>query len=259
MTNICRCGTYNRVRAAIKLAAGEPTGLSGRRDGATHDDHRSQTSPPRLPRSARPPLPAAGLAVGCRVPHARRADRRPHGTPCRRLNAWVVIKPDDTVVIRIARSEMGQGTLTGLAQLVAEELDCDWAQRHHRVPDPRPEPRAQPRLGQLLDRRQPRHPRLARLRPQGRRRRAHDAGAGRGQRLEGAGRRMHGRQGRHHAMPRPAARRRYGKVAAAAAQADAARRCAAEGPEGLEDRRQAAAAARHGATSSTARRSTAST
>ena len=37
------------------------------------------------------------------------------------VNAWVVVKPDDSIVIRIARSEMGQGTLTGLAQLVAEE------------------------------------------------------------------------------------------------------------------------------------------
>ena len=36
------------------------------------------------------------------------------------VNAWVVVKPDDTCVIRIARSEMGQGTRTGLAQLVAE-------------------------------------------------------------------------------------------------------------------------------------------
>ena len=36
------------------------------------------------------------------------------------INAWVVVKPDDTCVIRIARSEMGQGTRTGLAQLVAE-------------------------------------------------------------------------------------------------------------------------------------------
>ena len=43
------------------------------------------------------------------------------------LNAWVVVKPDDTCVIRIARTEMGQGTLTGLAQLVAEELECDWS------------------------------------------------------------------------------------------------------------------------------------
>jgi isoquinoline 1-oxidoreductase beta subunit len=42
------------------------------------------------------------------------------------INAWVVVKPDDTCVIRIARSEMGQGTRTGLAQLVAEELECDW-------------------------------------------------------------------------------------------------------------------------------------
>jgi len=43
------------------------------------------------------------------------------------VNAWLLIHPDDRVVIRIARSEMGQGTLTALAQLVAEELDCDWA------------------------------------------------------------------------------------------------------------------------------------
>ena len=42
------------------------------------------------------------------------------------MNAWVVIHPDDRVVVRIARSEMGQGTYTALAQLVAEELDCDW-------------------------------------------------------------------------------------------------------------------------------------
>src|SRR5262245_29602418 len=40
---------------------------------------------------------------------------------------WVVIQPDDTVVIRIARSELGQGSFTGLAQLVAEELECDWS------------------------------------------------------------------------------------------------------------------------------------
>jgi isoquinoline 1-oxidoreductase beta subunit len=39
---------------------------------------------------------------------------------------WILIHPDDRVVIRVARSEMGQGSLTGLAQLVAEELGCDW-------------------------------------------------------------------------------------------------------------------------------------
>ncbi len=49
------------------------------------------------------------------------------GASVEEVNAWVVIHPDDRVVIRIARSEMGQGSLTALAQLVAEELDCDWA------------------------------------------------------------------------------------------------------------------------------------
>ena len=42
------------------------------------------------------------------------------------VNAWVNIKPDETVVVRIARSEMGQGTRTGLAQMVTEELECNW-------------------------------------------------------------------------------------------------------------------------------------
>ncbi len=43
------------------------------------------------------------------------------------LGIWATIAPDDTVTIRIARSEMGQGTLTGLAQLVADELEADWS------------------------------------------------------------------------------------------------------------------------------------
>jgi isoquinoline 1-oxidoreductase beta subunit len=47
-----------------------------------------------------------------------------------------VIQPDDKVVIRIARSEMGQGTLTGLAQLVAEELECDWSKVTTEYPTP---------------------------------------------------------------------------------------------------------------------------
>ena len=47
-----------------------------------------------------------------------------------------MIKPDDTCVIRIARSEMGQGTLTGLAQLVVEELECDWNKVGYDFPTP---------------------------------------------------------------------------------------------------------------------------
>lgn len=52
------------------------------------------------------------------------------------VNAWVHIGNDDTVTIRIARSEMGQGTLTGLAQLVAEELECDWTKVTTEYPTP---------------------------------------------------------------------------------------------------------------------------
>jgi isoquinoline 1-oxidoreductase beta subunit len=76
---------------------------------------------------------AGGLSLGFNVPFADEAQAQ---TPAPEVNAWVVIKPDDTVVIRIARSEMGQGTLTGLAQLVAEELDCDWSKVTTEYPTP---------------------------------------------------------------------------------------------------------------------------
>ena len=76
---------------------------------------------------------AAGFSLGFHVPFAGEALAQA-GTP--EINAWVVIKPDDTVVIRIARSEMGQGTLTGLAQLVAEELECDWSKVTTEYPTP---------------------------------------------------------------------------------------------------------------------------
>jgi isoquinoline 1-oxidoreductase beta subunit len=77
----------------------------------------------------------AGLALGLDIPFGgptvvRAADGSPE------VNAWVVIRPDDTVVIRVARSEMGQGSLTGLAQLVAEELECDWSKVTTEFPTP---------------------------------------------------------------------------------------------------------------------------
>ncbi len=52
------------------------------------------------------------------------------------LTAWVVLQPDDRIIVRIARSEMGQGTLTGLAQLVAEEMDADWTRVSTEYPTP---------------------------------------------------------------------------------------------------------------------------
>lgn len=72
-----------------------------------------------------------GLSLGFSVPALAQGVA---ATP--EVNAWVVIRPDDTIVVRIARSEMGQGTLTGLCQLVAEELEADWSKVTWEYPTP---------------------------------------------------------------------------------------------------------------------------
>jgi isoquinoline 1-oxidoreductase beta subunit len=75
----------------------------------------------------------AGFSLGMTLPFG--AAHAQGATP--ELNAWVVVKPDDTVVVRFARSEMGQGALTGLCQLVAEELEADWSKVTWEYVDPR--------------------------------------------------------------------------------------------------------------------------
>lgn len=78
---------------------------------------------------------AGSLVVGFQVSLPARAQQGAAAkTP--EVNAWVVVQPDERVIIRIARSEMGQGTLTGLAQMVAEELECDWARVTTEYPTP---------------------------------------------------------------------------------------------------------------------------
>ncbi len=77
---------------------------------------------------------SAGLVVAFHIPFGSAAFAQGAASP--EINAWVVVRPDDTVVIRIARSEMGQGSLTGLAQLVAEELECNWAKVTTEYPTP---------------------------------------------------------------------------------------------------------------------------
>jgi isoquinoline 1-oxidoreductase subunit beta len=78
-----------------------------------------------------------GLALGFNLPFAiKSAEAQSTTKTYPEINAWVVIKPDETCVIRIARTEMGQGTLTGLAQLVAEELECDWKHVTTEMPTP---------------------------------------------------------------------------------------------------------------------------
>jgi isoquinoline 1-oxidoreductase beta subunit len=75
-----------------------------------------------------------GLALGLRLPFGPAVARAQDGSP--EIGVWVAIAPDDTVNIRVVRSEMGQGTITGLAQLVAEELECNWSKVKIEYPTP---------------------------------------------------------------------------------------------------------------------------
>src|ERR1700761_539426 len=76
---------------------------------------------------------AGGVTLGFSVPFAPKAARADASARNsaqdvdREITCWVAIEPDDTVIIRVAHDEMGQGATTGLAMLVAEELECDWS------------------------------------------------------------------------------------------------------------------------------------
>src|SRR5271170_4955759 len=77
---------------------------------------------------------AGGLLVGiAAVPDGARAatiskqpwndnDYVPH-----EIDAWIAIDPDDSILIRYQRSEMGQGSMTALPMIITEELQCDWS------------------------------------------------------------------------------------------------------------------------------------
>lgn len=86
---------------------------------------------------------ATGLAIGFDLSFMSAANAAmgtgttsmtPLATP--EIGVWVVVKPNDDVIVRIIRSEMGQGTITGLAQMVAEELECDWKKVSYDYPIP---------------------------------------------------------------------------------------------------------------------------
>jgi isoquinoline 1-oxidoreductase beta subunit len=97
--------------------------------GARHERHREVSRREFLGAGWRSAAPAGSLVFGFATSAAAQG-----AAP--EVTAWVVVQPDERVIIRIARSEMGQGTLTGLAQLVAEELECDWARVTTEYPTP---------------------------------------------------------------------------------------------------------------------------
>jgi isoquinoline 1-oxidoreductase beta subunit len=65
---------------------------------------------------------AGGLLIGFYLPKRSRAAVSTES----KLNAWVHVGSDDSVTLFIHKAEMGQGTVTSLSMLLAEELECDW-------------------------------------------------------------------------------------------------------------------------------------
>ena len=68
-----------------------------------------------------------GLLIGFHLPFANRAGAAEAAEKDFAPNAWIRIDANDTVTLRVASSEMGQGVYTAIPMLLAEELECDWA------------------------------------------------------------------------------------------------------------------------------------
>jgi isoquinoline 1-oxidoreductase beta subunit len=80
---------------------------------------------------------AGGLVIGFSLPERASAQAAAGATPVK-VNAFVRIAPDDSVTLMIHKSEMGQGTVTSLSQLLAEELECDWTKIRTEFPGVEP-------------------------------------------------------------------------------------------------------------------------
>jgi isoquinoline 1-oxidoreductase beta subunit len=70
-------------------------------------------------------MAAGGLVLGFYLPDANEAEAQSNAAPVR-MNAWIQIGADDTVTMTIHKPEFGQGSVTSLSMLLAEELECDW-------------------------------------------------------------------------------------------------------------------------------------
>ena len=78
---------------------------------------------------------AGGLMIGFYLPEKSPLDAQTSSAAPAKINAFVHIAPDDAVTLMINKSEMGQGTVTSLSMLLAEELECDWKKIRNEFPD----------------------------------------------------------------------------------------------------------------------------
>jgi isoquinoline 1-oxidoreductase subunit beta len=81
---------------------------------------------------------AGGLLVGFYLPEKSKLAAQAAASTAK-LNAYIHIGSDDAVTFMIPKSEMGQGPLTALSQILADELDCDWKKIKIEIPSPAPE------------------------------------------------------------------------------------------------------------------------
>ena len=110
MTNLCRCGTYPRVKRAILRASGQ----------------RRRHMKPESDVTARLYRRGSGCRrVGALLYERGAESAGRHRAPARLLNGWIRIAPDGAVSVFSRTTEMGQGALTSLALIVAEELELD--------------------------------------------------------------------------------------------------------------------------------------
>ena len=79
---------------------------------------------------------AGGLLVSFYLPESSKLAADTAGAA--KLNTFIHIAPDDSITFTITKSEMGQGTLTSLTQILAEHLDCDWKNIKTEIPSPEP-------------------------------------------------------------------------------------------------------------------------